>query len=345
MLFAKRTLAAVAAIGIASPAVNAQDQSIYDIASSVPDFSTLTAAVDAAGLTDVLSADGTFTIFAPPNSAFEALPDGVVSKLLEPEWIYHLQDVLKYHALGAEVRSTDLSDGLEAETLNAEKILINLDPPRVNEDAEILIDAGLVDVEASNGVIHGISNVLLPTSATSSIVDIAAGNPSFSPLAAAVQAAGLVDALSGDGPLTVFAPTDEAFAALPAGTVEALLNDIPKLTEILTYHVVSGNAHSSTLTAGSVDTLNGAPVEISTDNGVMVNDATVVAADILANNGIIHVIDKVILPPPDDMMTEPPASEETEVPAPAPDATSGGAEVSAAGLVLGAIAGAAALLN
>ena len=139
MLFAKRTLAVVAAIGIASPAVTAQDQSIYDIASSVPDFSTLTAAVDAAGLTDVLSGDGTFTVFAPPNSAFEALPEGVVSKLLEPEWIYHLQDVLKYHALGAEVRSTDLSDGLEAETLNSEKIVINLDPPRVNEDAEILL--------------------------------------------------------------------------------------------------------------------------------------------------------------------------------------------------------------
>ena len=184
-------------------------------------------------------------------------------------------------------------------------------------------------------------------SATSSIVDIAAGNPSFSTLVAAVQAAGLVDALSGDGPLTVFAPTDEAFAALPEGTVEALLGDIPKLTEILTYHVVSGNAHSSTLTAGSVETLNGATVEISTEGGVMVNDATVVAADILANNGIIHVIDKVILPPSDEM-TEPPASDATEAPAPAPgmdDTTSGAAGVSAAGMVLGGIAGAAALLN
>lgn len=343
MLFAKRTLAVVAAIGIAST-VTAQDQSIYDIASSVDDFSTLTAAVDAAGLAEVLSGDGTFTVFAPPNSAFDALPEGVVPKLLEPEWIFHLQDVLKYHALGSEVRSESLSDGLEAETLNTEKIVVNLDPPRVNENADILIDAGLVDIAASNGVIHGVSNVLLPTSATSSIVDIASGNPSFSTLVAAVQAAGLADALSGDGPLTVFAPTDEAFAALPEGTVEALLEDIPKLTEILTYHVLSGNAHSSTLTDGSVETLNGATVEVSTDGGVMVNDANVIAADILANNGIIHVIDKVILPPSDEM-TEPPASDATEAPAPAPDTTSGAAGASATGLVFGAIAGAAALLN
>lgn len=341
MIFAKRTLAVVAAI---ASTANAQNSSIYEIASSVPDFSTVVTAIDAAGLDEALSGDGgTYTVFAPPNSAFEALPEGVLDKLLKPEWFYHLQDVIFYHALGTEVRSTDLSDGLEAETLNTETIVINLDPPRVNENAEILIDAGLVDVEASNGVIHGVSNVLLPTSVTSSIVDIAAGNPDFSTLVAAVKAAGLVDAL-GDGPLTVFAPTNAAFDALPEGTVEALLGDIPKLTEILTYHVVSGNAHSSTLAAGSVETLNGATVEISTDGGVMVNDANVVAADILASNGIIHVIDKVILPPADEM-TEPPASEATEPPAPAPDATSGAAGASATGLALGVLAGAAALLN
>jgi len=336
MIFAKHTLAVVAAVGFACK-VSAEEQSIYEIASSVPEFSTLTAAVDAAGLDGVLSGDGTFTTFAPPNAAFDALPDGVVAKLLEPEWIYHLQDMLTHHVLGSEVRSTDLSDGLEAETLNGETIVINLDPPRVDENAEILIDAGLVDVEASNGVIHGVSNVLLPTSATSNIVDIAASNPDFSTLVAAVKAAGLVDALSGDGPLTVFAPTNAAFDALPEGTVEALLADITKLTEILTYHVVAGNAHSTTLAAGPVETLNGASVEISTtDGGVMVNDANVVAADILANNGIIHVLDAVILPPADDA---------TEPPAPSPDTTSGAAGASATGLVIGALAGAAALLN
>lgn len=137
--------------------------------------------------------------------------------------------------------------------------------------------------------------------------------------------------------VSLTAPTNAAFDALPDGTVEALLADIPKLTEILTYHVVAGNAHSSTLAAGPVETLNGASVEISsTDGGVMVNHANVVAADILASNGIIHVLDAVILPPADDA---------AEPPAPSPDTTSGAAGASATGLVIGALAGAAALLN
>ena len=114
--------------------------------------------------------------------------------------------MLHYHVLfGSKVLSTDVTDGMEAQAVNGENIMINLNPPRVNEDALLLIDDGLVDIEASNGVIHAISNVLLPTSATSNIVDIAVDNPDLSILVAAVQAAGLVDALSGvEGPLTVF---------------------------------------------------------------------------------------------------------------------------------------------
>lgn len=201
MKFGKTTLALVAAFAVLST-TNAD--SIYDIAAGNDSFTTLTAAIDAAGLTDVLSGDGTFTVFAPPNTAFDALPEGAVDKLLQPEWIYHLQDVLLYHALGSVVESTDLSDGLEADTLNTESITINLDPPRVNDMSNILVDEGLVDIEADNGVVHAVDAVLLPTSVTSSIVDIAAGNEDFSTLVAAVQAADLVDALSGEGPLTVF---------------------------------------------------------------------------------------------------------------------------------------------
>ena len=116
-------------------------------------ISTVTA-IDATGLGDVLKEDGTFTIFAPPNSAFEKLPADRVTKLLDPTWQPQLQDVLAYHALGSEVLSTDLSDGLTAATLNfqGEEITINLDPARVNEVSNILVDAGLVDIEADNGV-------------------------------------------------------------------------------------------------------------------------------------------------------------------------------------------------
>jgi uncharacterized surface protein with fasciclin (FAS1) repeats len=130
------------------------------------------------------------------------------------------------------------------------------------------------------------------------IVDTAVEAGTFETLVAAVTAAGLVDTLKGEGPFTVFAPTDEAFAALPEGTVEALLEDIPTLTAILTYHVVPGKVMSGDLSDGMMAaTVNGAEVTIGTMNGVTVNGANVVTADIETSNGVIHVIDAVILPP------------------------------------------------
>lgn len=129
------------------------------------------------------------------------------------------------------------------------------------------------------------------------IVDIAVADGNFTTLVAAVEAAGLVDTLKGDGPFTVFAPTDEAFAALPEGTVEALLDDIPTLTAILTYHVVPGAVMSGDLSDGmTAETVNGQSVTIGVSDGVTVDGANVVLADIEASNGVIHVIDAVILP-------------------------------------------------
>ena len=132
------------------------------------------------------------------------------------------------------------------------------------------------------------------------IVDIAASNGNFNTLVAAVTAAGLVDTLKGEGPFTVFAPTDAAFAALPAGTVETLLmpENIDQLTAILTYHVVPGAVTSDQLAGQHLDvaTVNGAEVRVNGTNGVKVNDATVTTADIIASNGVIHVIDSVLLP-------------------------------------------------
>lgn len=131
------------------------------------------------------------------------------------------------------------------------------------------------------------------------IVDTAVAAGSFGTLVAAVQAAGLVDTLKGEGPFTVFAPTDEAFSALPEGTVETLLKPENKdqLTAILTYHVVAGKVMSGDLSDGMMAaTVQGGEVTIKTEGGVMVNDANVTAADIEASNGVIHVIDKVIMP-------------------------------------------------
>lgn len=130
------------------------------------------------------------------------------------------------------------------------------------------------------------------------IVDTAVAAGDFTTLVTAVEAAGLVDTLKGEGPFTVFAPTDAAFAALPEGTVEGLLADTDALTKVLTYHVVPGKVMSTDLTNNMMaPTVEGSEVTIMTEGGVMVNDATVVAADIEASNGVIHVIDKVILPP------------------------------------------------
>jgi uncharacterized surface protein with fasciclin (FAS1) repeats len=129
------------------------------------------------------------------------------------------------------------------------------------------------------------------------IVDTAVAAGKFNTLVKAVKAAGLADTLKGDGPFTVFAPTDEAFAKLPAGTVESLLNDKEKLAQILTYHVVPGRVMSSDVTTGAVPTVQGQSLNVVVDKGaVKVNQAQVVQADVTASNGVIHVIDSVVLP-------------------------------------------------
>jgi uncharacterized surface protein with fasciclin (FAS1) repeats len=138
-----------------------------------------------------------------------------------------------------------------------------------------------------------------PAEEAQDIVAIASANEDFSTLVAAVAAAGLVEVLQGEGPFTVFAPTNDAFAALPAGLVDKLLLEENKdvLVKILTYHVVSGAVLAADVTAGEVPSVEGQNITVTTEGGVMVNNANVVATDIIASNGVIHVIDAVILPP------------------------------------------------
>ena len=128
------------------------------------------------------------------------------------------------------------------------------------------------------------------------IVDTAVGAGNFKTLATALQAAGLVDTLKGPGPFTVFAPTDAAFAKIPKADLDALLADKAKLTAVLTYHVVAGNVMAKDVKAGPVKTVQGSDINVTTSGGVMVNNAKVTATDIVADNGVIHVIDTVLLP-------------------------------------------------
>ncbi len=186
----------------------------------------------------------------------------------------------------------------QADTLLGE--LINI---RVEGDSVYINDAQVIitDIIADNGVIHVIDSVLLPPVEESlgSIVDIAVADGRFETLVAALQAANLAEALAGEGPFTVFAPTDEAFGGLPEGTVEALLNDIPALTDILLYHVVSGEVLAEDVVLlEEAETLLGENVSIRVEDGkVFINESEVIVADIIADNGVIHVIDAVLIPP------------------------------------------------
>jgi len=327
---------------------------IVEVAVESGAFPTLVAAVQAAGLVEVLSGAGPFTVFAPTEEAFAAALaalDMSAEDLLGNTEL--LTAVLTYHVLPlaapAEVVLT--LDGQSVATVNGAEIAVSIDGGTVMVNDATVVAA---DVEASNGVIHVIDTVLLPPAeeaaeqmdeqpaeeaappppepqaepeeaaepeqpaAAEDMADDAAGEPAapgtivevavesgaFPTLVAAVQAAGLVDVLSGDGPFTVFAPTEEAFAAALAAldmTAAEVLANTELLTAVLTYHVLPLAAPAEvvlTLDGQSVATVNGSEITVSIDDGtVMVNDATVVATDIEASNGVIHVIDNVLLPP------------------------------------------------
>ena len=268
-------------------------QTVVDIIINSEAHNTLEAAVIAAGLDDDLSGDGPFTVFAPTDDAFAALPAGTIETLLaDPAG---LATILTYHVVGDSARSNDLSNGQVLTSLQGDNLLIT------KTDAGIFVNGVMItvaDIPATNGVVHVIDAVLSLPPAT--VVDIVVASEVHTTLEAAVIAADLAGALSGDGPFTIFAPTDDAFAALPAGTVDALLADIPTLTSILTYHVVGAEAYSGGLSSGDqFMTLNGSNIRVTiSDAGVFINDAQVTVTDIIAGNGVVHVINAVLTPPP-----------------------------------------------
>ncbi len=291
----------------------AELQDIVDTAVGAGTFGTLVAAVQAAGLVETLKGEGPFTVFAPTEEAFAALPEGTLEQLLaDPQG--QLTQILLYHVVPGQVLAADVSDGLEAATAQGAPVNFTV------ADGKVMInDANVVatDVLASNGVIHVIDKVILPpaeeaaaeeaateeaaAAAAGTIPEVAASAGNFSTLLAAVTAAGLADELSGEGPFTVFAPTDEAFAAIPAETLDALLADPEgQLAQILLYHVVSGKVMAADVSDGlAADSLQGAPLTftVGADGAVKIGDVNVVATDVEASNGVIHVIDAVLMPP------------------------------------------------
>jgi len=211
-----------------------------------------------------------------------------------------LTNILLYHVVGSEARAADVVNMSGVETLNGQAVAITVEDGvvKLNDLATVVS----TDIEASNGIIHVIDSVLVPpASESSTIADVVASNEDFSTLLAALEAAGLTETLAGAGDFTVFAPTNEAFAALPAGTLDTLLADPQgQLSQILLYHVVGSRAAAAdVVNLSSVDTLQGSPITIEVVNGgVVLNDSVMVTqTDIMASNGVIHVINAVLLPP------------------------------------------------
>ncbi len=270
---------------------------IVDTAVKAGSFKTLAAALKAAGLVDTLKGEGPFTVFAPTDAAFAKLPAGTVENLLKPENKDQLIAILTYHVVAGKVAAADVVKLDSAKTVQGQSVAIKVANGKVSVDAANVVKT---DINCSNGIIHVIDAVILPKSEPADIVDTAVAAGSFKTLAAALGAAGLVDALKGDGPFTVFAPTDEAFAKLPAGTVESLLKpeNKEKLAAILKYHVVSGNVLAADVVkVKSAKTLQGSEVTVKVNgDNVMIDGAKVIKTDIKCRNGVIHVIDSVILP-------------------------------------------------
>ena len=281
-----------------------EPQNIAQIAAGDDQFSTLVAALDRVGLVATLEGTGPFTVFAPTNDAFTAA--GVDLDALTDA---QLTEILLYHVLGGEVASTDLQDGQTYATTATEtgpgstQLSILIEKSSGNVVVKNAVDNAATvttaDVDATNGVVHIVNNVLLPPN----VVDHAVANADFSSLVATLGAADgdLTTVLSGDGPFTVFAPVNSAFEAISDVTAGL---DAGQLNKVLTYHVVSGNVRSTDLSDGQVvPTVNGEEftVNIDANGNVTLTDAgggtsNVVFTDVQGTNGVVHVIDAVIIP-------------------------------------------------
>lgn len=271
-----------------------EPKNIVETATENDDFNTLVDALVAAGLDETLGDETKeFTVFAPTDAAFDKLDEAYLNNLVENDTA-NLTKILTYHVVSGTVMSTDLSDGMRAETVQGKYIDIMIEGDSVYIDDAMVTTA---DIECSNGVIHVIDTVLVPKD---NIVETAIGNEDFETLVTAVVAAGLDTTLSDESAqYTVFAPTDDAFAELdPVFLNNLVQNDTENLTDILTYHVLSGVVLSSDLSDNmTATTVEGSDIVITIENeSVYVDDAMVVTADVECSNGVIHIIDKVITP-------------------------------------------------
>ena len=293
---------AAAAIGASASASTASkseaDKNIVQTAVAAGQFTTLASLLTKAGLVDTLSTGGPFTVFAPTDAAFAKVPKATLEALAANP--AQLKSVLLYHVVSGGVTAADVVKLTSAKTLEGRSVAVK------TVAGSVYIDKAKVttpDVTASNGLIHVIDSVLIPKAAPAApaknIVQTAIAAGQFKTLASLLTKAGLAGTLQGKGSFTVFAPTDAAFAKVPKATLAALGKNKAKLRAVLLYHVVKGKvtaAQASMLT--SAKTLEGAsfPIRVSGAK-VYARGALVTKADVMASNGVIHVIDRVLIPP------------------------------------------------
>ena len=295
------------------PSTATASKNLVATAQAAGSFTTLLKAAEAAGLVDVLSGDGPFTVFAPSDEAFAKVPAEALQGLLADKAA--LTEVLTYHVVPGRVLAADAVKLDWAPTVSGSALRVEakadgvfVDDARVvSTDMRITAagsgvkvnDATVVatDILASNGVIHVIDRVVMPRK---DLVATAVGAGAFNTLVTAVKAADLVETLAEGGPFTVFAPADAAFAKVPEATLKGLLADKAALSKVLTYHVVPGRVLAKAIAEGTtkVKTVQGQELTIvrAKDGSITVDGARVVTPDVLAGNGVIHVIDGVVLP-------------------------------------------------
>ncbi|XP_042882491.1 transforming growth factor-beta-induced protein ig-h3-like isoform X2 [Penaeus japonicus] len=256
-------------------------------------FSQLVDLVVTAGLAETVSNGGPFTIFAPTNKAFEALDPQLVNSLLADT--EKLKSVLLYHVVSGRVMSSDLSNGMMADSVQGSPLRININGNSVTVNDAAVTQA---DIMARNGVVHVIDQVLLPPEEDGNLAEVLSAE-GFSQLVDLVVTAGLAETVSNGGPFTIFAPTNKAFKALDPELVNSLLADTEKLKSVLLYHVVPGTVRSSDLSDGLMaTTVQGEDLRINIyGKVVIVNGVAVLRADLMAGNGVIHMVDQVLLPP------------------------------------------------
>merc|ERR1712126_112139 len=266
---------------------------------------TLVDLVTLAGLGDTLAGEGPFTVFAPTNDAFAKLPASLVNTLKGDTEL--LKQVLLNHVVAGNVKSGDITNDIVVKAVGGQDIRANIYLKSNYYDGFVTVNGARVthpDLIADNGVIHFVSDVLYPFTPEKTIAEVASSDPRFSTLVDVLTKADLASVLTTPGPFTVFAPTNDAFAKVPADALNSLLSDKEALTKVLLRHVVPGTVFSKGIKWGTYDTAGGdkiatqvyrgGKVKVLSSSGGVKKSANVIVADVKASNGVIHAIDNVI---------------------------------------------------